>query len=682
MSHPNAVRWGILSTGAIARTFAWALKSARTGTLAAIASRDLARARATAGELDAGVRAHGSYDALIDDPGIDAVYVATPHPQHAEWAIRAARAGKHVLVEKPFAVNFADGEAIADAARAAGVVAMEAFMYRCHPATAELVRLIREGAIGQVRLIDATFSFHAKFNAESRLFANDLAGGGILDVGCYTASLARLVAGAAVGKAFDDPVEVKGSGHLGDTRVDEWAAATLKFAGGIVARLSTGLSLNQENGLRVYGSEGRLIVPNPWLANRGSPDSGKILVHRNGESSPRTVTVGADATSFTLEADFFGDAVLNGRPAPAEPAPCLADTLGNLRTLDLWRESIGLTYAQETPARFRRTTAAGLPLRRPHDAPIPAGRIAGVGKPASRLVLGVDNQRTFPVAANLFDAFYEAGGNTFDTAHIYGRNGDLERRLGDWLKLRGVREDVVLVAKGAHTPRCEPRFVGPQLVESLARLQVDRADVYLLHRDNPDVPVGEFVDALNEQLNARRVAGAIGVSNWSIDRVRAANAWAQQHGRRPITVLSNQFSLARMLEPIWPGCVAASDDASRAFLSADKDVSLLAWSSQARGFFLPGVSPERRDDAELVRTWHSPQNFERLRRARALAERRGAEAIHVALAYTLAQPFAPFALVGPRNLTELRSSLRALEVTLSPGDLAWLDLAADAPPPA
>lgn len=673
------VRWGILSTGAIARTFAWGLKSSRTGVLSAVASRDLARARAMVGEF-AGARAHGAYEALIEDADVDAVYVATPHTMHAEWAIRAARAGKHVLVEKPFAVNFADADAMADAARVSGVLAMEAFMYRCHPATAELVRLIRDGAIGQVRLIDATFSFHARFNATSRLYANDLAGGGILDVGCYTASIARLVAGAAVGKAFDDPVEVRGCGHLGDTGVDEWAAATLKFAGGIVARLSTGIALNQENGLKVYGSEGRLIVPNPWLANRGSPDSGKILIHRDGESSPRTVTVGADATSFTLEADFFGDAVLNRRPAPAEPAPCLADTLGNLRTLDAWRESIGLTYAHETPPRFRRTTVAGLPLSRPHDAPIPAGRIAGVDKPVSRLVLGVDNQRTFPVAANLFDAFFEAGGNAFDTAHIYGRNGEYERRLGDWLRLRGVRADVVIVGKGAHTPWCEPRHVGPQLQESLARLQVDAVDVYLLHRDNPQVPVGEFVDAMNEQADAGRITGAVGVSNWSVDRVRQANAYARQHGKRPIAVLSNQFSLARMLQPIWPGCVAASDDAGRAFLSENRDVSLLAWSSQARGFFLPGVAePDRRDNAELVRTWYSPENFERQRRARELAAQRGVEAIHVALAYTLAQPFAPFALIGPRTLGELRSSLAALAVELSPGELAWLDLAADTP---
>jgi aryl-alcohol dehydrogenase-like predicted oxidoreductase len=352
------------------------------------------------------------------------------------------------------------------------------------------------------------------------------------------------------------------------------------------------------------------------------------------------------------------------------------DTLGNLRTLDKWRAAIGLVYDQEKPATFRDTTVSGRPLgvsrmqiRAGH---MKHGKIPGIAKDVSRIVMGCDNQPDFPHSVVMFDDYFERGGNAFDTAWIYG-GGKFERFLGQWIKLRDVRDEVVIIAKGAHSPLCTPRDLSRQLFESLQRLGTDHADLYLMHRDNEDVPVGEFVDVLNEHRSARRIR-AFGGSNWSLRRVDEANAYAKKNGLAGFSAVSNNFSLARLIEPMWAGCISASDPASREWFTKTQ-TPLLAWSSQARGFFVPGRSgPDKRDDAELVRCWYSPDNFERQKRVFQLAQQRNVEPINIALAYVLNQPFPTFALIGPRQLSETHSSLKALEIELTPAELKWLNL--------
>jgi len=174
---------------------------------------------------------------------------------HAEWAIKAMNAGKHVLVEKPIGMNQYEAQAMIEAAIANKVFLMEAYMCRCHPQTAKLVELIKSKAIGDVSVIPATFSFHAGFKPESRIWSNALAGGGIMDVGGYTTSISRLIAGAALGKTFADPLAVTGAGSLhAETGVDAWAVGTLKFDANIVATIATGVGVNQENVVRIFGS--------------------------------------------------------------------------------------------------------------------------------------------------------------------------------------------------------------------------------------------------------------------------------------------------------------------------------------------------------------------------------------------------------------------------------------------
>jgi predicted dehydrogenase/aryl-alcohol dehydrogenase-like predicted oxidoreductase len=663
------LRWGLLGAGAIAKAFAKGVSQSQTGKLLAIGSRSIEKANQFA-DLNNVPRRHGSYEALLADAEVDAIYVSTPHPHHAEWTIKALRAGKHVLCEKPFAVNQFQAHAMIEAAAVNKRFLMEAFMYRSHPQTLRLTELIRERAIGDVRVIRATFAFQAGFNAESRLFNNDLAGGGMLDVGCYAVSIARLIAGAAVNVPFADPIEVKGAAHLGETGVDHWAVGTLKFAGGIVAQIATGVQQNIDNSLYIFGSEGRITVPNPYVANRSTPDEGKIIVHRNGES-PREISVEAAVTSFGYEVDAFAAGVETG--TPTYPAKSLADTVGNMRTIDAWRESCQLTYRQEKPEGYPAVTIDGSALSRSSTV-IPAGSIRHLDKPVSRLIMGCDNQKNLSHAAVMFDDFFQKGGNTFDTAFIYG-GGLHERLLGQWIRLRGVRDQVNVIVKGCHTPYCNPYALTSQLKDSLSRLGIDCADIYMMHRDNLDIPASEFIDVLNEHVRAGRIK-AFGGSNWTLSRVAQANDYAASKGLQGFSVVSNNFSLARMIDPVWTGCVTASDADSRSWLQSSQ-VALLSWSSQARGFFLPGrAAPDKKDDAELVRCWYSEDNFRRLDRAKELAAKMGVSPINIALAYVLTQSFPTFALIGPRGLDETRTSLPGLNVKLSADDVKWLNLEA------
>src|SRR6266480_5356826 len=242
--------WGILGTGTIAGIFARGLAASRTGKLVAVGSRAQAEADAF-GERWHIPHRHGSYEELLADEEVQIVYISTPHPLHAEWAIKAAEAGKHILCEKPLALNHAEAMAVIEAALRHDVFLMEAFMYRCHPQTAKLIELIRSGVIGKVRVIEVTFSFHANVHPGHRLLNNALGGGGILDVGCYCVSMARLLAGVASGKDFAEPTSLVGQAHIGElSRVDEYAVASLTFPGDILAQLFTGVQVKGDNRVR------------------------------------------------------------------------------------------------------------------------------------------------------------------------------------------------------------------------------------------------------------------------------------------------------------------------------------------------------------------------------------------------------------------------------------------------
>ncbi|NKJ39712.1 aldo/keto reductase [Rhizobium sp. SG570] len=666
MSTDTPIRWGIIGPGRIAQTFADGIAHSRSGKLVAIASRN--PDKPGLGDNFPGARIVSGYEALLADKDIDAVYIATPHTGHAEWAIKAIRAGKHVLVEKPIALSAYDAEAIYYEAKKAGVFAGEAFMYRVHPQTAKLIELVKSGAIGELRIIRSSFGFNmGTVKPEHRLFANETAGGGILDVGGYPVSMARLIAGAADGKPFLDPDKVSGVAHLGQTGVDEWASAVLKFPTNVIAEVSCSIMANQDNTLRIIGSEGRIEVADFWFASGHKGGVGKIELIKGGET--QTIEVKEERWLYSFEVDAAGDAIRAGHKEFAYPGIGWADSIGNLRVLDQWRASIGLEYEVEK-ATHRTKNIAGAAVTKGNG--IPKRDIPGITKPASTVMLGFEFFPNFAAASLTLDAFYEAGGNAFDTAYVYG-GGKTESIFGDWHTSRKVpREEIVLIGKGAHSPLCYPDMISKQLDQSLNRLKTDYVDIYFMHRDNTAVPVGEFVDAMDAEAKAGRIRGIFGGSNWTRARFDEAIAYAEKNGKTAPAALSNNFSLAEMLDPIWAGCVAASDDEWKAWLNA-KQIPNFAWSSQGRGFFTDRAGRDKRNDEELVRVWYSDRNFGRRDRAIELAQKLGRNPIHIALAYVIAQPFPVIPLIGPRTIAELEDSLSALDIKLTPEQVKWLE---------
>jgi 1-deoxyxylulose-5-phosphate synthase len=304
-------------------------------------------------------------------------------------------------------------------------------------------------------------------------------------------------------------------------------------------------------------------------------------------------------------------------------------------------------------------------------------RFAPLNRDLSRLVLGsmVFHPDSDALTFELMDAWRAAGGNVVDTAHIY-QGGNSERALGRYMKDRGCREELVVIGKGAHhnadRRRVTPEDITCDLRDTLARLQTDYVDLYILHRDDPDVPVGPIVEALNEHRSAGRIR-AFGGSNWSPKRLDEANAYAAERGLAGFTASSPHLSLAVPKEEIWAGCLDARSPEDRAWY-AERQMPLFAWSSQARGFFSGRFTPDNLENETLVRVYYSEGNWERLRRAEELGRHRGFSAIQVALAWVLHQPFPVYPLVGPANLEELRSCVAALGLKLSPEEMAWLDL--------
>ncbi|WP_196260836.1 aldo/keto reductase [Pelagibacterium limicola] len=666
MSLPAKVRWGILGPGAIARAFAAGLSRSSSGELVAIGARNPDKSGYD--EHFPGARVLAGYDALLADPEVEAIYIATPHPLHVEWAIKAAEAGKHVLCEKPMALTAFEADAMFHAARKAGTFMGEAVMYRHHPMTQGLLDLIASGDIGEVRAIKSTFGFAMpSVMPEHRLYANALAGGGILDVGCYPVSMARLIAAAVAGKPFLEPDLVTGAAHLGETGVDEWAAAVLKFPNGILAEVSCSVSLAQDNVLRVLGTKGRLEVKDFWFATGRTGGTNPVKIIRPDGTS-ETIEFAEQRWLYAFEAEAASQAIRAGKTQFDAPGMSWDDTLGNLRVLDKWRQAAGLEYEIERPT-LRTKTLKGEKLAVKTDR---IGQIAipGLKKSISRVALGFEDFRTFSSAAILLDAFYETGGNALDTAFIYG-NGITESLLGDWHSSRGVRDNLVIIGKGCHSPLTYPDVIAKQLDRSLERLKTDHVDVYFMHRDNPDVPVGEFVDAMDAEVKRGRIRGPFGGSNWTRERFDEAVDYADRNGKTAPGALSNNFALAEMQDPIWEGCVAASDKDWRTWLAA-RNIPNFAWSSQARGFFTDLAGRDKTANAELVRTWYSEENFSRRDRAIEMAQRLGKKPIHVALAYCLAQPFPVVPLIGPRTLAELDDSLEALDIALEPADIAWL----------
>ncbi len=294
----------------------------------------------------------------------------------------------------------------------------------------------------------------------------------------------------------------------------------------------------------------------------------------------------------------------------------------------------------------------------------------------SRLIMGSDYFDPEHIArvSQILDTYMSLGGNTIDTAHVYG-GGNSEKALGLWMEARRNRNRVRILTKGAHHdakgPRVNPRAIYDDLMASLDRLRTDYVDLYALHRDDPSVQVGPILEALNEHLDAGRIH-AVGVSNWTHPRIAEANQYASAHGLRGFSFSSPNLSLAKAIEPYWPGCVSA--DAQTLLWHQRTQLPVLSWSSQARGFFTGRYTPQARGNADLVRVFYNDANWTRYYRAEQLAKEKGVSTIQIALAYVLNQPFPTAAIIGAETEAELQSCRDGSEIELTSGEREWLDL--------
>lgn len=307
------LRWGLLNTGRITRALIPPLRISPRNRLTAVASRDADRARAYAAE--SGIpRWFGSYEALLADPDIDVVYISLPNSLHAEWTIKAAQAGKHVLCEKPLAISAEEVDAVAAAAERAGVVVAEAFMYRHHPQTIKVQELIADGAIGRLRLVSGGFTFPLTRPKDVRLNPA-LSGGSLWDVGCYPISFARTAIGAA-------PTEVFGWQVVGPAGVDMAFTGQLRFPGDVHAQVDSGFQSALRMGMEFVGDAGRIVLTNAFKPDAAS----RLYLWRGQEMELLTFP---EQELYLGEVEDMADAILLGKP----PRVSLADSRENVATI-------------------------------------------------------------------------------------------------------------------------------------------------------------------------------------------------------------------------------------------------------------------------------------------------------------------------------------------------------------
>jgi D-xylose 1-dehydrogenase (NADP+, D-xylono-1,5-lactone-forming) len=307
------VSLGLVSTARINREILAGAAASDDVEVVAVASRDRDRAEAYAREHGL-ARAYGSYEELLADPEVDAVYNPLPNSLHVPWSERALEAGKHVLCEKPLSRRPADVERLFDVAEREGLVVVEAFMYRHHPQTQRVADLVREGAIGRLRLIRAAFSFPLTDAANIRM-RSELDGGALMDVGCYCVSGCRLLAG--------EPERVSGEQTLTPTGVDAAFHGTLRFAGDVVGQFDASFLVPHRQSLEAVGEEGQLVVEAPWRQDWG----GRVLLRRGDDVEEVEIP---PANAYRLELEDFATAIRGER----EPLLGREDALGQARAID------------------------------------------------------------------------------------------------------------------------------------------------------------------------------------------------------------------------------------------------------------------------------------------------------------------------------------------------------------
>jgi len=322
------LRFGILGTGNIAKQFATGVTKSTLTTLTAVGSRTSAAAEAFAKKYGI-ASAHGSYEALLADSSVDAIYVSLPNNMHHEWTINALRAGKHVLCEKPIATTAAEAEEMFDVAERSGRMLVEAFMYRAHPQTLAAVKAVRDGAIGKVRVIRTSFCYRTRKIEGNIRFDSALAGGALMDIGCYCLDFSRLIAGG-------EPTGVSAEGLIGSQGVDTLVSGSLKFGDDCVANFVCGMIAQADNAALICGEDGWIRIPVPWkpTGQCGFTIERQTPPKQDGAATSRPPLERIDLVEprdvYGIEADAFANTVINS----AAPFMSRSDSLGTMRLLE------------------------------------------------------------------------------------------------------------------------------------------------------------------------------------------------------------------------------------------------------------------------------------------------------------------------------------------------------------
>jgi D-xylose 1-dehydrogenase (NADP+, D-xylono-1,5-lactone-forming) len=335
---PKKIRWGILGTGNIARQFAAGVVTSDRGTITSVGSRKKETAREFAQLYK--VPHELSYDELMTDPNIDAIYNSLPNSLHHEWTIKALKSGKHVLCEKPLASDLAEAQEMFDVSEKTGKLLVEAFMYRSHPLTHAVVDAVNDGVIGRLKLIRTSFCYNTTRIADNIRFKKDLAGGSLMDIGCYCINYSRLF-------AKSEPIKIQAYAHIHETGIDDIATASMEFPNGVVASFTSGMTVQADNTAYLCGDEGFIQIPIPWkppvkdaqyTIARSTPPRQDKLGSKPTAPPWETKHVDTGKELYALEGDDFAASVFDNKP----PALTKDDSLGNQRVLDEMRHQIGI----------------------------------------------------------------------------------------------------------------------------------------------------------------------------------------------------------------------------------------------------------------------------------------------------------------------------------------------------
>lgn len=312
-------------------------------------------------------------------------------------------------------------------------------------------------------------------------------------------------------------------------------------------------------------------------------------------------------------------------------------------------------------------------------------KIKGIDQEVARISLGTGwfGPENEAVVFDLMDEYVKQGGNVIDTGRFYN-GGKAEKVITKWLKARGNRDDLIIVNKAVHhyvdennvhypeQSRVAAKYITEDLEYSLNSMDVDFFDLYVLHRDDESVPVAELMDRLEQHRQEGKIK-AYGLSNWSLPRVKEAAEYCEAKGYQGISINSPSFTLADVEKPRWVGTVYANSDYVQA--NADLGITVMSWGAQGGGFFVPLWENINVDAPQDIKdAFFTERNFKKLARVEELAAKKGVETVNVALAYVLAPRFEVTVSIGPRNKNELLSSLKALEVSLTPEEIAYLEL--------